>query len=155
MTEISAPHPLRCSSKTKGGKECRGYAIEGETTCVAHTPAVAALARSKGVERSREVRKERAEQRQEASEAAKLSLTQRIRRAAADSQEDLVASLVKAAIADGNGAAMRELLNRVEGKVTDSLNVNAGDPFSMSEADLHRWLTEAPQEPVEAPSESL
>lgn len=146
------PEALRCSSVTRQGEPCKGYAVEDETTCVAHTPRIAELARSKGVERSREVRKERVEQREQASEAAKLSLTERIRYQAAANQTELVDSLVKAAIADGNGAAMRELLNRVDGKVTDSLSLNAGNPFEMDEASLHRWLAESPT--VDEPSVS-
>lgn len=153
---ISAPHPLRCSSMTKGGKECRAYPVKGSTTCLLHgdREQVAELSKRAAAESAR-VRKDSLEQRKAASEDAKLSLTQRLRRATAARADEFVNATLDNAIGQKDVGAQRLVWERLEGKVTDNLNVNAGDPFSMSEADLHRWLTEAPQEPVEAPSESL
>jgi hypothetical protein len=157
LSDIPTIDPVpapRCSSTTKAGKPCGGYAVEGGSTCVAHTPHIAAVARSKGVERSREVRKQRVEQREQADELAKLSLTQLLRKLAHERKAEIVKSLLDAAIADGSSAAMRETWQRIEGKVIDVTQVNAGDPFNMSQTELEEYLRKLDQRDAEAPSES-
>lgn len=131
-----------CPALTRTGKPCPNRPMAGQETCFTHSEE-AVEQRRRATQASAEKRKARTEGRKQASEDAKLSLTDAIRRAAAIHRDAIVESLVTAAKADGNGAAMRELLNRVDGKVTDSLNVNAGDPFTMSEEALHKWLTES------------
>jgi hypothetical protein len=121
---------------TKAGEKCKGYAVNGETTCLAHTPRLMARSQPAAVAASTRKRQEAVERRKEASEQAKLSLTEVIRRDTAIRRAEISASLVSAAIADGNGAAMRELLNRVDGKVADQLVTSAGDTHLMTEAEL-------------------
>lgn len=148
---------MDCTATTKAGKPCPNRVVKGLETCFAHSER-ATEQRKQATLASAEARKERVEARKEASEAALLSLTDAIRRDAAKERDALSASLITAAKADGNGAAMRELLNRVDGKVTDSLNLNAGNPFEMSESALHAWLkedSESPKEPDTAPTENL
>lgn len=146
MTKNPTADPIpasRCSSKTKTGEPCKGYAVMGGETCVAHTPGLKERSLAAATQASAEARTSAVAARKQESEQAKLSLTERIRRYAALHDAEIVESLGKAAIADGNSPAMRELLARVEGKVTDSLNLNAGDPFTMSQAQLEAWLLEA------------
>lgn len=135
---------------TKGGTECKGWAVDGGSTCVAHTPGLKERSLAAATKASAEKRSNAVAARQEASEAAKLSLTEAIQRDAAAKRDEIAASLIAAAVADGSSRAMAELLNRVEGKVTDSLNLNSRTPFDMDEGALMAWLSQPAEEPKSA-----
>lgn len=132
-----------CIETTKAGKPCSNHVVSGSNVCFSHSEHQREAAK-RASEASAKARKATVTARKEASEQAKLSLTEVIRSQAAMKRTEIAKALVEAAVADGSSRAMAELLNRVEGKVTDSLNLNAGDPFTMDEASLHRWLSESP-----------
>lgn len=158
MTPEIPPTTPKCSALTKAGEACKGWAVDGGSTCVAHTPGLKERSLAAATKASAEARSNAVAERKQASKQAKRSLTEVIRSQAAMKRTEIAKALVEAAVADGSSRAMAELLNRVEGKVTDSLNLNAGDPFTMDEASLHRWLSEGsegPKEPGTAPTESL
>jgi hypothetical protein len=130
---------------TKAGKPCTNRRMAGSELCFSHSDDAVAY-RKRATQASAEKRRARVEARKDASEASKLSLTERIRRDAARRADEVAKSLVDAAVADGSSRAMAELLNRVEGKVIDRLETTAGNPSEMSEAELEaivlKWATE-------------
>ena len=131
-------NPL-CSAKTKQGEPCKMRRLDGEATCLSHSER-GVEQRRRATQASAEARRERRERLETASLEDSLTLTQRIRREAAKNAEALARSLVEAAKSDGSSAAMRELLNRTEGKVIDRIEAVPTDPFQMDEAQLTRWL---------------
>lgn len=108
--------------------------------CALHSPRGADI-RAKATQASADARRDKANQREQATEDAKLTLTQRLTRAAAVRAGDLVDALIERAI-DGDMRAQGLVWDRVEGKVADHLITEAGDPFQMSEEQLARWLAE-------------
>lgn len=143
--EISVPHQL-CSSMTKAGKPCPNRCMGGETTCFSHSEG-AIEQRKRATEASAKARSERVEARKEASEEAKLTITERLQRRVAERATQLVDSLVAAAEADGSSRAMDMVWNRIEGKVSDNLNLSSRTPFDMDEGALMAWLSQPAEEP--------
>lgn len=130
-----------CTSLKTDGSPCSNRVVRGEQTCFAHSER-GREQRELATVASAEARRNRVEAREKAFEEDLLTLTQRIRREAAEHSQEIAEALVEAAIADGSSRAMAELLNRVEGKVTESLVINPNDPFQMDEAQLHKWLSD-------------
>lgn len=140
----------QCSHIKGNGEQCKGYARHGMDVCMAHSPDMAA-ARAKAVQASAQARRGKVEARQEAQEAAKLSLTERIRLEAGRRNEELARALVAAALADPHGRAMAHVLDRVEGKVADKLETTTAtaNPFEMDEAQLLALLAAADEADAE------
>ena len=135
-----------CNRYTRTGEPCPNRVTTGRKHCFAHDPA--AKERNKQASlASVKARQQRVADRLQASEQAKLTLTERIHRQAAERAEELACALVQAAITDPHGRAMAHVLDRVEGKVTDRLETSALEPGQMSAAELERWLRLPSQEP--------
>jgi hypothetical protein len=92
-------------------------------------------------------RQTRVQERLEAVERSKLTLTQLLRIEAADRAEEIVAALVQRAVDEPNSQASAILWDRIEGRVVEKSEVkNLSDPWAMSEEDLVHWLRQAPNE---------
>jgi hypothetical protein len=96
--------------------------------------------RAKATQASADARRDKVKDRKEAQEAAKLSLTEAFRLAAGKRQTELVNATLDRAILDKDSAVLRLVWERLEGKVADHLVTEAGDPFTMTEAQLAKWL---------------
>ena len=66
---------------------------------------------------------------------------------AAERADELARALVQAAITDPHGRAMANVLDRVEGKVAEHLEMTALEPGQMSAAELERWLRLPSEDP--------
>jgi hypothetical protein len=131
---------VKCEATKADGDPCNAYAVKGGSKCFLHSGNAKALS-EQGAAKSAEVRRDRLTKREQRLEDAKLTLTQKIRLFAAENADAITAALGKAAIADGSSPAMRELLQRVEGKVADRVEtVDGNDPSRMDEAQLTAWL---------------
>lgn len=131
----------RCSSLTKTGKPCPNRPMADEDVCLMHSPR-GEETRAKGRARAAAAKRELVEARKQAAEDAKLTLTQRLHRRAAERANEVVSALVRAA-EGGDMRAQTILWERVEGKVADKLETRASDPFEMDVAALQRWLMES------------
>lgn len=144
------PDDRRCTAVKKNGERCKSRALVDDVVCLLHSDR-AEQVRAKAVERSAESRGEQVEARKEAQEAAKLTLTERIRLEAGRRNEELAHALVAAALADPHGRAMAHVLDRVEGKVADKLETTTAtaNPFEMDEAQLLALLAAADEADAE------
>lgn len=144
-----------CLGVKKDGSVCNAPPTE-DGYCVMHGPKADEI-RARARQASNEARKAKVERREQALEDADLSLTAHIRITAGRRNKELAEALVSSAITDPHGRAMAHVLDRVEGKVANEVNVNAGDPFAMSESELHRWLesTTVPTEGADEAKTSL
>lgn len=135
-----------CPATTKSGKPCKMRCLDDGDTCMSHSER-GQEQRRLATQASAEARRLRREAREEASEAAALTLTQRIRAEVAADADGFAKALVAHAKAHPQSAAMTEVLNRTEGKVTETVKLEGDiNPFEMNEDELHRWLREAPAE---------
>lgn len=151
-SSLTASAP-KCSALTKAGSPCKAYAINEQSTCLAHTPELNERSRAKAIVASAEKRRETVETREAAKDEANLGISYWIARYAVDNAKDLAYSLGDAAKADGSSAAMREFLNRHLGKVVE-VTQSINGPADMDEASLYRWLTESPTVEDEGASEA-
>lgn len=137
----SVQTPRRCSALTRQGKACGGYALKGGETCLAHSPE-GEQARSKAVLASAEARRAVVIGRKEAKEAAKLGVIGWMERLAGEHDEALARAALTRAL-DGEPRMLNLFLERVYGKVTDHVSIEAGNPSDMPLDELVAWLSTA------------
>lgn len=146
---------MKCSGTNRQGEPCNSPPMKDSDTCYAHSGALAEGSRDAAL-KSAQVRKARVERREEASEAAALTLTQRIRAEVAADADGFAKALVAHAKANPQSAAMTEVLNRTEGKVVEK--VQTVDHYDELEAftteQLQAWLNApvAERTPAEDPT---
>lgn len=132
-----------CTHRKDDGSYCGAYKAKGIETCYLHslTPEEREANARKASAKSAEVRSEQAEARERAVERAKYSLSDALTVTAGERVWELVNALVQRGV-DGDMRAQSIIWERMEGKVTDRLEVAEVSPLDMDAKTLAAWLVE-------------
>jgi hypothetical protein len=141
---------MRCNAVTKSGGSCHNRPVAGSKVCVMHSEGHTGFAKQ-GADASAKARGTRVTKRQEAQELAKLTTTERLRLNAAERTQELLDSIWYAATVKHDVQAQRMVLERLDGKVIDTVRFTGDkdDPEGMNDQQLKSWLA-AQMEPEEA-----
>jgi hypothetical protein len=141
-----------CTAVTVTGSPCRMKPKKGTRLCHAHslTPEARREQSQRAAKASAEIRRERAKERQERVEEARiearLGIEHHIARLADERDEEIAEALIARAIAAPDSRAMTMLLERRLGKVPDHLiTSDQEEPFHMTEERLWQWMNEHPE----------
>jgi hypothetical protein len=123
-TDLAAPteaSPTRCSATTKGGEQCKAYALQGGETCLTHsrTPEERKQAAHRAAARSAEVRAGVVEEREDAVRSARLGLEARLAARLEEEADAVTSRLRELALSRDDSTALRGIqlwLERVHGR---------------------------------------
>lgn len=127
--EQSTEKPKRCKALNAKGEPCRSTSVDESGLCAAHghrAPIGTAEDARKAALAGGKVRRERVEARQRRLEDAKLSLGDLLRIRALERKEELVASLIDAAVQGRDVPALRVVFDRLEGRVAERVEMTDG-----------------------------
>lgn len=136
-TETAAKR--RCSAVKTDGQPCGAYAVGGSDLCAGHGrlgfAADPVAAGRRGAERTAQVRREAAEERQKEQERAKLTVRERLAVELSERLDDVVRVMVDDALATGDRRTVLAVIDQAFGRPTERVETTESVDLATMTAD--------------------